>query len=372
MIRVLHVIDSLDLGGGQTALLNLVRFAKRSQFHLEIANLHGQGVFREAFLELGIPVHSLSPHRWPPYYIPNLIRLLRRRRFHIVHCHLNASNWIAKPLAAACGVPIRIAHDQCNDTFRSQNPLITLLDALTNRFSSLILAVSRSTRDFLISHENLDPSRVVYLPNAVNTEYFRPTPSTTHIAAKEELGFEPGCFLVGGIGRLVPQKNYSAFLSACAQLVQQRPNSRFFIAGTGPEETKFRQFATDLGIADKGTFLGFVSDTRLLYHASDVLLIPSLYEGLPLVALEAMASGVPIVASAVDGLCDLIRSGETGLLASSQQAEEFAKLLLHLHDSPEDRQRIAAAARSDVQRHYDAKSSVEQVEQIYLNLLDRL
>ncbi len=369
MIHILHVIDSLDVGGGQNVLLNLARFAKRSQFHLEIASLHGQGVFRESFVELGIPVHTLSPHRWPPHYILRLIRLLKRQHFDIVHCHLNASNWIAKPLAAACGIPIRIAHDHCNDAFRSKNPVIALLDALTNQFSSLILAVSHSTRDFLISHEDLDPSRIIFLPNAVDTQHFRPVAPVTRMAAKQQLGFEPDCFLVGGIGRMVSQKNYSAFLSACAQLIQQRPKSRFFIAGTGPEEAKLRSLATELGITDNGRFLGFVADTRLLYHACDVLLIPSLYEGLPLVALEAMASGVPVIASAVDGLCDLVRSGENGLLAPSQQPEAFAELLLHLHDSPEDYKRIAVAAQADIQTHYDAESFTRQVEQLYLKLL---
>ncbi len=369
MIRILHVIDSLDLGGGQTALLNLVRFANRSQFHLEVANLHGQGVFRESFEQLGISVHSLSPHRWPPLYIPRLIRLLKQSHFDIVHCHLNASNWIGKPIAAACGVRIRIAHDQCNDALRSKNPILTLLDALTNRFSSLILAVSNSTRDFLVSREDLDPARVILLPNAVDTEYFRPSDTAVRSEAKRQLGFEPDCFLVAGVGRLVPQKNYSAFLSTFSLLSQQRPNSRFVIAGTGPEEAKLRIFAADLGIVNEGRFLGFLSDTHRLYRACDALLLPSLYEGLPLVALEAMASGVPVVGSAVDGLEDLIHSGENGLLAPTKQPSEFAELLLQLHDSHSERERIAAAARIHIQVHYDVRLLTQQLEQLYLKLL---
>lgn len=366
MIRVLHIIDSLNLGGGQTALFNMVHFADRSQFHLEVANLHGEGVFRKSFEHLHVPIHSLSPTRWPPVYIPRLIRLLKRGNFHIVHCHLNAANWIAKPIAAACGVPIRIAHDQCNDVFRSKNPVITLLDALTNRLSSTILAVSHSTCNFLLSHEDLDPAQVVLLPNAVNTEHFYPPESHVKVAAKRELGFDPECFLVAGIGRLVPQKNFPTFLSAFSLLFRQRPHCRFVIAGTGPEEANLRRIAAELGIS--GCFLGFLADTRRFYHACDTLLLPSFYEGLPVTALEAMASGIPVVASTVDGLQDLIRSGENGFLSRTQQPEEFAKLLLHLHDSFDERKRIAVAARAHVQAHYEARVLTRQLEQLYLKL----
>ena len=369
MIRILHVIDSLDLGGGQTALLNFARFADRSQFHLEVATMHRRGVFWEPFEQLSIPVYSLSPHRWLPLYIPRLIHLLRHGHFHIVHCHLNAANWIAKPIAAACGVPIRIAHDQCNDKFRSNHPALVLLDALTNRLSSTVLAVSTSTRDFLLSREDLDPSQVLLFPNAVDTKHFHPVSTAARAEAKQQLGFEADCFLVAGAGRLVPQKDFSTFLSAFSLFSQQRPNSRFAIAGTGPEEVPLRHRAAELGVANLGCFLGFLADPRLLYQACDVFLLPSLYEGLPLTALEAMSSGIPVVASAVDGLREVIRSGENGLLASAKQPTEFAAFLLRLHDSPAERSRIADAARTHIQAHYDARTLVQQLERLYLKTL---
>src|SRR4051794_7859079 len=139
--RVLHVIDSFDLGGGQTALLNLLRAANRERYEVEVACMHGRGIFWEEFARLGVPLHSLSPRKWLPLYVPRLAALIRKRRFDIVHCHLFGANWIAKPLAALLGVPVRISHDQCNDALRYDNALAHRLDTLANRWSSHVCAV---------------------------------------------------------------------------------------------------------------------------------------------------------------------------------------------------------------------------------------
>ena len=113
--RVLHVIDSLDLGGAQVVVLNLLEHADRKRFEVEAACLHGHGVFWKRLCDTGLPVHSLSPHRLFPIYLPALASLILRRRYEIVHCHLLGANLLAKPLAALLGVPIRINHDHCNE-----------------------------------------------------------------------------------------------------------------------------------------------------------------------------------------------------------------------------------------------------------------
>jgi glycosyltransferase involved in cell wall biosynthesis len=153
-VRVLHVIDSFDLGGGQTALLNLLRATNRERFAPEVACMHGHGVFWDEFAALGIRVHSLSPKKKVPLYLVRLVQLILLRRPMIVHCHLFASNWIAKPLATLLLVRVRINHDQCNDGLRHEKPLLRWLDAATNLMSSHILRsvgvharFPRATRD---------------------------------------------------------------------------------------------------------------------------------------------------------------------------------------------------------------------------------
>ena len=139
--RLLHVIDHLGSGGAQEALLSLVKYFDRRRFHVEVATLHGQGHYWESFRRLGVPLQALSPHKYIPLYLPRLVNLLRTGKFDLIHCHLTASNLIAKPLAAILGVPLIFNYDQ-NDMYRTQQKTRLRLDRLANRLTDHIIAVS--------------------------------------------------------------------------------------------------------------------------------------------------------------------------------------------------------------------------------------
>ncbi|MEO8354029.1 MAG: glycosyltransferase, partial [Chthoniobacteraceae bacterium] len=314
--RVLHIIDSFDLGGGQTALLNLLRALDRQRFDLEVACMHGRGVFWEDFTVLGIPVHSLSPRKWLPFYVPRLIALIRTRRFDIVHCHLFGANWIAKPLATLCAVPVRINHDQCNDALRHESRFALAMDTFTNRCASHVCAVSRSTREFLLAHENIAEDRVSIVYNAIDLDHFMP-PSDRPVRDR---------FVVLGIGRLHPQKNFTLFLETAQRVIARHPHTEFRLAGTGPEEGMLRAKASELGLDHCVQFLGHVRDTRALYADADALLMTSRYEGTPLTMLEAMAMRLPIVATAIDGIGEILVDGEDALLVAAD-AERLSAAL---------------------------------------------
>src|SRR6476620_8859983 len=117
-IRVLHLIDSLDLGGAQTAILAWLQAHDRSRFEVHLASMHGtpQSLYYERVRELGIPVVLLSPRRWIPFYFFRLFLVFAVGLYDIVHCYLFASNWLGKPLARILGVPVVLSHDHCNDS----------------------------------------------------------------------------------------------------------------------------------------------------------------------------------------------------------------------------------------------------------------
>ena len=133
MIRVIHVIDSLDLGGAQTLLLDLCRHAHRSRFEVEVACMHGPGVFAVEFAKEGIPVHVLSQSTWPPKYIPNFFKLIESRDPDIIDFHLFGSNFVAKPLAALVGKRALIVHDHTNAESRLNSAFLLVADTLTNK-----------------------------------------------------------------------------------------------------------------------------------------------------------------------------------------------------------------------------------------------
>jgi len=361
--RVLHIIDSLHLGGAQEVVLNLATCGS-SRFHHEVATMHGRGIYWDRLRQAGVKVHSLSPHKLLPFYLASIPWRLLADRPDILHCHLIPSNIIAKPLGALLGVPVVINHDHTNDTRRADSRLLLALDRFANRFASHIVAVSASCRDFLITRESIPASDVTLVPNAIDLRRFSPA-AARRDQARVELGLPAFARVVAGVGRLNPQKNFSLFLDVAAQLAPRFPDLHFLLAGDGPEEKMLREKAAALGIADRVTFSGYVADTRLVYLAADVLLMPSRYEGLPMTLLEAMAMGLPVVASQLDGIAEVISDGREGFLVPSDDASLFVERTAALLQDAELSSRIAQNARAKIEASFSVERMTSAVEEIY-------
>ena len=365
MIRVLHVIDSLDLGGAQTVVVNLARFRDRNTIDMAVAPMHGRGVFAGAIEKEDVPVMFLSRSKFPPGYLWSLPKLLRCGRYDVVHFHLFGSNWIGKPLAAACGVRIRVNHDHCNDRMRTRSFLATAWDAATNRLSSHILAVSRSTREDIINREKLPESLVTFLANGVDTNYFAPPDETARRAARAELGLDGRKITVAGLGRFHPQKNWPLFLKVASRF----PESQFVIAGTGPEDERLRHIVAKSNLVNV-RLLGF-RDTRTVLAAANVFLLTSDYEGTPMILLEAMSCGLPSVVSHVDGCADLLADQLGGATAKVGSEEDFVAKLAPYIASEALRSEQGASARRKVISSYDARTQTKAVEDLYQKLIAR-
>jgi glycosyltransferase involved in cell wall biosynthesis len=361
--RVLHIIDSLHLGGAQEVVLNLATCGS-SRFRHEVATMHGHGIYWDRLRQAGVKVHSLSPHKLLPFYLASIPWRLLADRPDILHCHLIPSNIIAKPLGALLGVPVAINHDHTNDTRRADSRLLLALDRFSNRFASHIVAVSASCRDFLITRESISASDVTLVPNAIDLRRFSPA-AARRDQARVELGLPASARVVAGVGRLNPQKNFSLFLDIAAQLAPRFPDLHFLLAGDGPEEKMLREKAAALGIADRVTFSGYVADTRLVYLAADVLLMPSRYEGLPMTLLEAMAMGLPVVASQLDGIAEVIGDGREGFLVPSDDASLFVERTAALLQDAELSSRLAKNARAKIEASFSVERMTSAVEEIY-------
>lgn len=369
--RLLHVIDHLGLGGAQETLLSLVKYVDCRHFQVEVATLHGRGPYYDRLRRLAVPVHSLSPHKYVPLYLPRLIRLLRTGKFDLIHCHLTAANLIAKPLAALLGVPFIFNCDQ-NDMYRTRQRLRCWLDGLANRrLTDHIVAVSASTRNFLIQQEMVPAEKITVIYNGVDLERFRPNAAGASRGYwRSKWGLPENAPVVAGVGRLSEQKNFSLFLQVAREVLQDLPQVYFAIAGEGPERSKLEALARDLGIASRVRFLGYVGAMAELYPAVDVLLMTSRSEGTPLTVLEAMAMGVPVVAARVDGLAEVLEDGVDAYLAPPGELSQFARRTRDLLQDKVTAARFIQAGQEKVRRHYTAEAMVRQTEDLYWRYLE--
>lgn len=363
--RVLHVIDSLDLGGAQVVLENLIRHGDKARFEFEVAAMHGRGQMWDRLAALGVPMHSLSHHHKVPLYVPRLAWRCITRRYDVVHTHLLAANVIAKPVAALCGVRVRINHDHCNDKLTDPRQWALPADTFTNLLSTHIVAVSESTRDFLVRHERVAAEKVTTIHNGIDTDAYRPRPDL-RTTAREKWGLPHDAFIVGGIGRLTHQKNFELFLNIAAEI----KSAHFVIGGTGEDEAALRAQVARLELGDRVRFLGYVGDMPALWPAFDCLLLTSRYEGLPITILEAMACGVPIVASDLDGMREILRDGENASLVPPTKIAPFVQAVRDLLEHPALAEKLASGALVTVREGYSAAKMARAVEAIYLRYLE--
>lgn len=360
MIRVLHVIDHLGLGGAQSVLLDLATNMDNAEVVTEVAAMHGRGLFADQLEERGVTVHSLAPSKRVPVYLLNFAKLLRSGRYDVLHFHLQGANWLAKPLSAAFSRAKRVAHDHSSADLRFRGWHSLVPDAIGHLFSHRVVAVSQGVADFLVAREFVPRRKINIVPNGVDALIFRIPTSEERLEARASLQIDSGRFVVGALGRLAPEKNFASL----AKLARSMPEVDFVIGGTGPERAAMFEAARG---ATNLRLLGQVADRRMFYNAIDILALPSLHEALPMTILEAMASAVPVVASDLEGIAAAL--GDAGILFPAGDSSALEAALRGLLADGTKRQSMAARARQRVETHYDARQMARRTESLYKELL---
>jgi glycosyltransferase involved in cell wall biosynthesis len=356
-VRVLHLIDNLDLGGAQTALFGMLECVDRSRFEVVLAAMHAHrgSIFFARASESGFRVVPLSPRRWLPWYLASLPALLIRGRFDVVHCHLYVSNWLGKPLARLLGVPVVVSHDHCYDRFRFDWLLFAAIDAFANRFADRILVIANSIRDELIKVERVSAEKIVLISNGL--------PNLPLVRRRDNVRKT-----IGGAGRLVGWKRFDRFLRIAKHLLELDPEYRFILAGSGPDEPALRIFAKELGVSANLLWLGAPPQLDDFFDSINVFLLTSDFEDLPMVLLEAMNYGIPSAAVAVNE-ARLGIAGDILALDPKETESEWARAIHELMSNPERCLELGNRAHELMRKEYMAADRVRRIEQIYSELL---
>ena len=245
-----------------------------------------------------------------------------------------------------------------------------MADKALEPFTDVALAVSKSTADFVIK-ARLIPERktqVVYLGVPLE-EFSRDRSGEEVAAARAELGIAADEFAVGTITRLHDSKGNNFLVDAAAKVVQERPKARFFLVGEGPLLPDLEAQARALNLGDRFVFAGFRRDVAATLSAFDLSAFPSLWEGTPITAFEALAMGKPIVATDADGLLDILTDGHDAVIVPRRDADALARTLVWAIDSPAERARLSCNARL-TGREYDILTFVRKMERLYEMLHD--
>ncbi|WBA43069.1 glycosyltransferase family 4 protein [Hymenobacter canadensis] len=365
--RILQTIRQGQIGGGETHVLDLVAHLDTRRFEPVVLSFT-PGPMVEQLRARGITTHVIHTER--PFDAPNWGRveqLLRQERIDLVHAHgtraFSNTCWAARRLRLPTMYTVH------GWSFHPDQP------ALVRRYRQLTerLLISQADVTVCVSESNYQDGRTFcsmdraqVIRNGINLSRFSPREQPPrHIRAA--LGISEDTLLVGFLARMTAQKDPLTLLRAAALLPRELP-VKFLLVGSGDLQPAVRAEVQRLGLQDRVVLENFRSDVPDVLQALDVYCLPSLWEGLPLGVLEAMAMGKPVVATAIDGTCEVITPGHDGLLVPPRQPQALADALLLLLTNAPLRAEMGRQARRTVQAEFGAEAMVRQVEALYQHL----
>jgi glycosyltransferase involved in cell wall biosynthesis len=292
-----------------------------------------------------------------------LVGLLRRERVDVLHTHKFGSNVWGSLLGRAAGVPVVIAHEHSWEY--EGRPVRQILDRhLIARRADRLIAVSREDQRRMVEVEGIPLARTMFLPNGIP----RAQP-TNNCDVRAELGIEPEAPVIGSVGSLFPVKAFDVLLRATALLTRDRPQLQVLIAGEGTQHEALMALARELGVSGSVRFLGRRNDIPEVLRALNIAVCCSLSEGSPLSVMEYMRAGLPVVASAVGGVPDLIEAGVHGLLVAPSDPQALAAALAELLGDPERARTMGVRAYERQRAEFDLELMVRRIEGLYEELL---
>lgn len=354
-MKILQVIPYFCFGGAETMCENLTYQLLKRGHQVTVASLFTEHTpISRRMEEAGVRIVYLDKHMGQDIsMIPKLTRLMREQKPDVVHTHLNVIKY-AVPAARLAGVP-RCVHTVHNVADKEAEGRIsgTISRLFFRRGWSVPVALSPLVRDTIVDYYGLTPEKVPTIYNGVDLSRCVPKESYA-------LG-EPAKLI--HVGRFNEQKNHRGLLEAFHILQRKIPGVELWLLGDGELLEQTKSQAKALGIWEKVRFLGSQKNVYPYLNQGDLFLLPSHYEGMPMTVLEAMGTGLPIVASRVGGLPDMVQSGESGLLTTCDP-EAVASACEKLLGSEALRQRLGSRARQESLR-FSAETMAGEYEKIY-------
>ncbi len=360
-INLLITTNNLDHGGVEEVVLTYARFLDKNVFNVTIACLRAGTVSAEIAKIPGVRfVHIATQSRFLRFFRFSL--LAREVKADIVHNH---ACWYGHLAGALCGAK-RI------ETVHNMYFWFTWFERWHYGFYNLLahrmFAVSEYVRQFTIDHFPLmDPAKLVVVRNGIPLKQF--LERETDVEIRRRHGIDAGATVIGFVGRLTLQKGVEYLIDAFAKLRSSDPDLRVIIVGEGDLGEALRARAAGI---PQIVFAGFQRDIPRYLASFDIFVLPSLWEGLPMSVLEAMAAGKPVIATAVSGTSEVVMEGETGFLIEPKDVAQLADRLSRLVRDAELRHRMGSAGRDRVTEHFSAEGMVRTSEAIYQSLMEKV
>lgn len=378
-LHVGYLIAAVEIGGAEKVVGLSAKYLTASKdFHVTlIPFVKERGLKNDFVLEskkndLDIATIEMVHYKFRYWNVLlnllHLCKIIRDKKINMLHTHGYRSNIIGALAAKITGIPsISTCHGWIDNTRALR--LYNQLDKIFLRLSDKIIVVSHQIQSELIKR-GLRAKSIEVLPNAIEAKKYENI-SRQRSVKRDKLGFDDKVPIIGSVGRLSSEKGYNYLLQACSVVVKKMPTLKIIIVGDGPERTFLKKLAQNMGLGKAVFFTGFLERIEDWLSIMDIFVISSKTEGSPLVLLEAMAAGLPVIATKVGEIPNILTHHQNGILIDYGNVKDLSDSILYLLNNLIKAKEMAVAGRKLVEQEYNVVKWIQQIESIYLNLLNK-
>lgn len=360
MLKVLQLIPTLDRSGAEKQMVLLAKGLPRDRFEVEVAALTRLGPLEAELGAAGIPIRTIGKRfKLDPFAVCRLCQLLKRGRFDVVQTWIFAANTYGRIASRLVRVPVTIVTEMAVDQWKGR--LEKVIDRWLAPWCDRLVGNSQAVVDFY-REQGITTDRLAMIYSGIEDSE---PPDVNCDQVRREFGFDARAPLVLFAGRLAEQKRVDDLLKALDLLQHVQPDARTLIAGDGPLRGELAELAQTYHLDGRVRFLGHREDVPRLMAAADLVVLPSAYEGLPNVVLEAMQFRKPVVATAAPGTTEAIINGQTGILVPVGHITLLARAIRDVLRDHALATRLGAAGRAHVEAHFRAEAMVAHFAELY-------
>lgn len=373
-IKIVFVITGTGVGGAEKVLYHTSRFLDFSRYVPSVCSLKEKGAMARQLEDAGIEVHSLAMADGDGFagWLASLQALFRlagyllQARPTIVHSFLFRANILSRIAACLARVPLVISSVR---VMGGEKNCYHTVERLTSFMVDHYITVSERVKEHLIRMAGVPAGKITTIYNGVSPDECCPR----HPPGSEGLpyGLKAHHRVLLAVGRLHRQKGYDVLMRAFAAVQKEYPTLKLLIIGEGEDENHLKNLAKSLDLTEQVIFTGMLKDSGRILRRAEVFILPSLWEGMPNALLEAMAAGIPVVATEVGGVPELVLQGATGILVPPGDADALARAITDLCGDPAKARSMGEAGRKRVEEHFSLAAMLDATERLYRELLTK-
>jgi glycosyltransferase involved in cell wall biosynthesis len=375
-LKLLFVIDNLQFGGGERVFTQIIRGLPPEKYEISLASCPGRQ-FHQAIKNRQVQFFPTDFSKKLNFsLIPSLSDILKKNEIKIVHGQGARAEFYARFACRLAGnskyVSTIAMPVEGFDVGPIRRKIYSLFDHFSEKFVDRFLVVSDVLKDKMIRGHGIPAEKVIRIYNGIEVDHYIPQDQNgSRERIRNEFNIDADTLLIGSIGRLVWQKGLEHLVQAMPKVLNQFPQTKVLIAGEGPLKDELEALAQKLKVGEHIIFANFRKDIREILSAINILIVPSLLEGFPMITLEGMAMAKPIIATGIDGIREQIVDGESGILIPPKDPDAIAKAIVRLSTEKDFSQNLGLEGRRRVEKEFTVEKMVYETEKVYESLYEQ-